>query len=212
MADHAPTAWFLRPPFDGIAKGFCSIDSVATQVSGKVPMKRLMSIVALCVASLSMGRISEAKGVPDLGLRDVAGHSQKLSELRGQVVVLSFWATWCAPCREELPRLSNLNEEFTGRNVHFVAVSIDDAKDRAKIEPYLLKQNIHLDLWVGGNADLLGRFGLGDVVPATLVLDEQGQVITRIRGEARDEDVRRPLDWLLNGRQGLAPEQKLKRY
>lgn len=175
-------------------------------------MKRLMSIVALCVASLSIGRISEAKGVPDLGLRDVAGHSQKLSELRGQVVVLSFWATWCAPCREELPRLSKLNEEFTGRNVHFVAVSIDDAKDRAKIEPYLLKQNIHLDVWVGGNADLLGRFGLGDVVPATLVLDEQGQVITRIMGEARDEDVRRPLDWLLTGRQGPAPEQKLKRY
>lgn len=175
-------------------------------------MKRLMSIVALCVASLSIGRISEAKGVPDLGLRDVAGHSQKLSELRGQVVVLSFWATWCAPCREELPRLSKLNEEFTGRNVHFVAVSIDDAKDRAKIEPYLLKQNIHLDVWVGGNADLLGRFGLGDVVPATLVLDEQGQVITRIMGEARDEDVRRPLDWLLSGRQGPPPEQKLKRY
>jgi thiol-disulfide isomerase/thioredoxin len=174
-------------------------------------MRKLMSVV-LCAVCLCTTRFADAKGVPNLVLRDVAGHSQKLSELRGQIVVLSFWATWCAPCREELPRLSKLSQEFAGRNVHFVAVSIDDAKDRAKIEPYLLKQDIRLDVWVDGNTDLLGRFGLGDVVPATLVLDEQGQVITRIMGEAQDEDVRRPLDWLLNGRQGLAPGQKLKRY
>ena len=168
--------------------------------------------LGLCVVCLCTTRLADAKDAPNLVLRDVAGHSQKLSELRGQIVVLSFWATWCAPCREELPRLSKLTEEFAGKNIHFVAVSIDDPKDRAKIEPYLLKQNIHLDVWVGGNSDLLGRFGLGDIVPATLVLDEQGQVITRIMGEAQDEDVRRPLHWLLNGRQGLAPEQKLKRY
>jgi thiol-disulfide isomerase/thioredoxin len=177
----------------------------------KAVMKKLMS-VALCVACLFATRFADAKTVPNLALKDLAGHSQQLSELRGQIVVLSFWATWCAPCREELPRLSRLSEEFAGRKVRFVAVSIDDAKDRAKIEPYLLKQDIHLDVWVGGNADLLGRFGLGDIVPGTLILDEQGQVITRIMGEAKDDDVRSRLDWLLNGRQDAAPEQKLKRY
>lgn len=174
-------------------------------------MKKLMSI-ALCVACLCTARIAVAKGVPNLALRNLAGQAQKLSELRSQIVVLSFWATWCAPCREELPRLSKLSEEFSGRNVHFVAVSIDDTKDRAKIEPYLTKQNIHLDVWVGGNADLLGRFGLGDIVPGTLILDEQGEVITRIMGEAKDDDVRSRLNWLLNGRPGPAPEQRLKRY
>ncbi len=174
-------------------------------------MKKLVAI-AMCATCLCGVRIADAKKVPSLALEDTAGHSQKLSELRGQIVVLSFWATWCAPCLEELPRLSKLSEEFAGRKVRFVAVSIDDAKDRAKIEPYLLKQNIHLDVWVGGNADMLGHFGLGDIVPGTLILDEQGEVVTRIMGEAKDEDVRGPLDWLLNGRQGAAPEQKLKRY
>lgn len=174
-------------------------------------MKKILSIV-LCVACLSMTQNSDAKGVPNLSLKDLAGHPQKLSELRSQIVVLSFWATWCAPCREELPRLSKLSEEFAGKNVHFVAVSIDDAKDRAKVEPYLAKQDIHLNVWVGGNSDLLARFGLGDIVPGTLILDQQGEVITRIMGEAKDEDVRSRLNWLLNGRQGPAPEQKLKRY
>ena len=174
-------------------------------------MKKLMSI-ALCMACLSTAHIADAKGIPNPAFKDLAGQSQRLSELQGQIVVLSFWATWCAPCREELPRLSKLSEEFVGRRVHFVALSIDDAKDRAKIEPYLMKQQIHLDVWVGGSAELLGRFGMGDIVPGTLILDDQGQVITRIMGEAKDEDVRGPLNWLLNGRQGTAPEQKLKRY
>ncbi|WP_348267085.1 TlpA disulfide reductase family protein [Edaphobacter paludis] len=174
-------------------------------------MKKLIAI-ALCMACICVTRIADAKSVPSLVLKDTAGHSQKLSGLHGQIVVLSFWATWCAPCREELPRLSKLSEEFAGRNVHFVAVSIDDAKDRGKIEPYLMKQDIHLDVWVGGSAELLGRFGMGDIVPGTLILDEQGQVITRIMGEAKDEDIRSRLDWLLNGRQDPAPEQMLKRY
>jgi thiol-disulfide isomerase/thioredoxin len=174
-------------------------------------MKKLIYLV-LCMVCLFPVRTADAKGAPNLTLKDLSGHTQQLSELRGQVVVLSFWATWCTPCREELPRLSALRAEFAGRKVHFVAVSIDDAKDRVKIEPYLANQNIHLDVWVGGNADLLGRFGLGDIVPGTLILDEQGQVITRIMGEAKDEDIRSRLSWLLNGRQGPVPEQKLKRY
>jgi hypothetical protein len=59
---------------------------------------------------------------------------------------------------------------------------------------------------------MLGHFGLADIVPGTLILDEQGQVITRIMGEAKDDDIRSRLDWLLNGRQGSVPELKLKRY
>lgn len=175
-------------------------------------MKKLLPLALCAMMLLAAACPADAKGVPDLKLKDLAGHAQRLSALRGQIVVLSFWATWCIPCRDELPRLSKLNEEFAGKNVHFVAVSIDEPKDRAKVGPYLAEQKIHLDAWVGGDAGLLERFGMGEIVPATLILDEQGQVVTRIMGEAREEDVRSRLDWLLNGRQGPAPEQKLKRY
>lgn len=174
-------------------------------------MKKL-TVIAVCLVCMLASPFSSAKEVPNLKLKDLAGHSQKLSDLRSHIVVLSFWATWCAPCQEELPRLSKLSQEYADSSVRFVAVSIDEAKDRAKIEPYLTKQDIHLDVWVGGTADMLGRFGLGNIVPGTLIIDKQGQVITRIMGEAKDEDVRSRLDWLLHGRQGPAPEQKLKRY
>lgn len=155
---------------------------------------------------------SYAKRAPALELKDLQGHSQKLSSLRGQIVVLNFWATWCGPCQEELPRLSKLAQAYSGKNVHFIAVSIDKTKDRSKIQPALEKANVTLETWVGADTDTLGSFALGDIVPGTAVLDEHGEIIARIMGEAREEDVRSAVDWLLSGRTGAAPAALTKRY
>ena len=172
-------------------------------------MRYLLKLSLLCVAAAGL---ASAKTAPELKLKDLGGHQQKLSALRGKVVVLSFWATWCAPCQEELPRLSRLSENYSGKPVEFVAVSIDDSKNRAKIEPYLTRQAIHLDVWTGADTDTMARMGLGDIVPSTIILDQDGEPITRIAGEAREEDVSSRVDWLLAGRVGPAPEARLKRY
>ncbi|HTZ90615.1 MAG TPA: TlpA disulfide reductase family protein [Alloacidobacterium sp.] len=155
---------------------------------------------------------AHAKRAPNLELRDLQGHSQKLASLRGQIVVLNFWATWCGPCREELPRLSKLAQSYNGMNVRFIAVSIDAAKDRAKIQPALDRGHVTLENWVGASTDTLGSFGLGDIVPGTVILDERGEIIARIMGEARDEDVRTAVDWLLSDRSGPPPAAVTKRY
>jgi thiol-disulfide isomerase/thioredoxin len=171
-------------------------------------LHRCLLVVALSLAVLPL----HAKRAPGLDLKDLNGHAQKLSSLRGQIVVLNFWATWCAPCREELPRLSQLAQSYAAKNVHFVAVSIDESRDRAKIQPTLQQENVSLETWVGATTDTMSAFGLGDIVPGTVIVDEKGEIIARIMGEARDEDVRGPLDWLLNGRSGTAPASITKRY
>ena len=155
---------------------------------------------------------AQAKRAPNLNAKDLSGRSQKLSSLRGQIVVLSFWATWCGPCQEELPRLSQLSQQYAGKAVQFVAASIDDPKDRPKIKPFLTKNNIALQVWIGLDSGILQDFGLGEIVPSTVVIDEHGEIIGRIMGEARDEDVRSRVDWLLNGRQQPEPEALTKRY
>jgi thiol-disulfide isomerase/thioredoxin len=155
---------------------------------------------------------AQAKRAPNFDAKDLSGQSQKLSRLRGQIVVLSFWATWCGPCQEELPRLSQLSHEYVGKAVQFVAASIDDPKDRPKIQPFLAKNNIALNVWIGPDSGILQDFGLGEIVPGTVVIDEHGEIVGRIMGEARDEDVRSRVDWLLNGRQEPAPEALTKRY
>jgi thiol-disulfide isomerase/thioredoxin len=168
--------------------------------------------ILLVCALAALAAAALAESAPELSLKDLSGQTQKLSALRGKIVVLNFWATWCEPCQDELPPLSKLSQSYAGRNVQFVAVSIDAAKDREKIEPLLHRLNVDLAIWIGADLDTLEKSGLGNVVPGTMVIDDKGQVIARVMGEARDEDVRAPLDWLLEGRAGLAPPPVVKRY
>jgi thiol-disulfide isomerase/thioredoxin len=145
-------------------------------------------------------------------LKSLAGENRKLAELHGQVVVLNFWATWCGPCQEELPRLSKLAAGYAGKPVKFVAVSIDEKKNYEKIPGTLQKAGAQLDVWVGADTDTMDRFGLGDIVPGTVIVDESGEIVTRVMGEAREEDVKTTVDWLLGGKAGAAPAAMIKRY
>lgn len=169
---------------------------------------RKLPVVALSCAFVA----AQAKPLPDLKFKDIAGNSKDLDSLHGSITVVSFWATWCAPCRDELPRLSHLSDKLADQGIHFVAISIDAPKDRAKVEPFLQKNNVTLNVWVGGDADMLGRVGLGEIVPGTIVLDKDGEVVGRIMGEARDADVTGYIDWLQHDRQGPPPPRLIKRY
>jgi thiol-disulfide isomerase/thioredoxin len=170
----------------------------------------LCTVTALLVCCLAP--MAQAKRAPNLELKSLDGNTQKLSDLRGSIVVLNFWATWCGPCREELPLLSRLSQEYAGKKVRFVAASADESKDRAKVDQFLSRQKFALDIWVGADLDVLDRLGLGNVLPATMILDEQGEIVARIQGEAREEDVRSAVDWLLSGKTGPAPPALTKRY
>ncbi|MBS1803749.1 MAG: TlpA family protein disulfide reductase [Acidobacteria bacterium] len=173
------------------------------------PSRQLLVIV-LCL--VSWPEFVFAKGVPDPKFKTLDGQSHKLSALRGQIVVVNFWATWCGPCQEELPRLSQVAASYSGKPVSFVFISIDDPKDRSKIPPTLTKLHVDFASWVDADTDTLGSFGLGNIVPGTIILDETGQPVARVMGEAREDDVRKPVDWLLNGRKREPPQSLTKRY
>ncbi len=161
---------------------------------------------------LLAGAPVSAKSIPDLRLRDLNGVPQKLSSLRGHIAVVNFWATWCAPCREELPRLSRLSDAYAANGVVFLAVSLDEKKTGGEIGRAISQYQLHMPVWTGANADTLDQFKMGNVLPATLIVDENGIVLRRIQGEARDADIRSLLDWALGGRHGPAPELLVRRY
>lgn len=172
---------------------------------------RLQNLVVLsCV--LFVPALVVAKRAPDPTFKTLDGQSQKLSALRGEIVVVDFWATWCGPCQEELPRLSQIASSYAGKPVSFVFISIDAPKDRPKIPAALAKLHVDFTSWAGADTDTLASFGLGNIVPSTIVLDQSGQPIARVMGEAREADVRKPVDWLLSGRKGDPPPPMTKRY
>jgi thiol-disulfide isomerase/thioredoxin len=133
---------------------------------------RLQKILIICALAM-LTIIASADSAPKLSLNDLHGQTQKLATRHGKIVVLNFWATWCEPCQDELPRLSRLAQSYAGKNVEFIAVSIDDAKDRAKIEPSLQRLQVDLEVWTCADLDTLEKFGLGNVVPDTMVIDEK---------------------------------------
>lgn len=168
----------------------------------------LKYLLALALASTPL----LARHAPDPAFKTLDGQTRKLSALHGQIVVVNFWATWCGPCQEELPRLKQIAASYAGKPVSFVYISIDAPKDRGKIPTALARLHVDFDSWVGADTDTLDHFGLGDIVPGTLVLDENGEPVARIMGEAREDDVRTPVDWLLGGKTGSAPAALTKRY
>ena len=108
---------------------------------------------------------------------DTRGGSHALGELQGRVVVVNFWATWCAPCREEMPAFARLHERWKGRGVRFIGLANDDP---AKVEQFGRDLAIPYPLWVGGDSvdELSRRLGnrLG-VLPHTVILDPAGDVL-----------------------------------
>lgn len=178
-------------------------------------MKSSMRI-AVALIAVSLVSFAQAKRVPHLEFKNLHGATVKIADLHGSITVINFWATFCGPCREEMPMLSKLTQEYAEKKVRFIAISADDSpenkKSRAKIDQFLDTQKPSMEIWLGADLDMLERLQLGNVLPATIVLDENGEVISRIMGEAHEEDVRGPLDWLLDGRNGPAPAASVKRY
>ncbi len=124
------------------------------------------------------------KPMPELRFQDLAGNETGLDAFRGQVVVLNLWATWCAPCREEMPSLDRLQAAFAGEPVRVIALSVDRAgPDRVKAfldEIGAASLTVYRDPTVKA-ARTLKVPGL----PATLLIDREGREVGRVLGLAR---------------------------
>ncbi len=117
-----------------------------------------------------------------LGFPDSQGQEQPLSQWRGQVVVLNFWASWCAPCREEIPDFIALRTQYHPKGVEFVGIAIDNS---ANVTQFLQRMSVNYPILIGeGAAHTLAR-QLGNpsgALPYTIVLDRDGRVALRHLG------------------------------
>ncbi len=124
-----------------------------------------------------------AKAVPDIVFADERGNSVSLNEFRGKLVLLNVWATWCGPCRKEMPTLDRLQAALGSERFQVVALSIDRAGVAAVQKFYAEIGVRHLTFFI----DVTGRAGssLGLVgLPGTLLIDPQGREIGRLVGPA----------------------------
>jgi len=111
------------------------------------------------------------------GFRDLDGQPRSLGQFEGKVLVVNFWATWCTPCREEMPAFVRLQRRWAGNNVQFVGLAADEPE---KVARFGRELGINYPLWTGEPdvMPLSKRLGnrLG-VLPHTVILDRQGKVV-----------------------------------
>lgn len=111
---------------------------------------------------------------------DQWGRGFRLAELRGRVVVLNFWATWCSPCVEELPWLDQMARELGPRGVSVVGASLDEA-GWAAVKPFLARHPVSYPVILGNDA-VLSQYGEISALPATVILSREGEVRAVHRG------------------------------
>jgi thiol-disulfide isomerase/thioredoxin len=126
----------------------------------------------------------EPKALPELSFNDADGRPKNLAEFRGKVVLLNVWATWCVPCREEMPALDRLQAELGGPDFEVVALSIDRAGMsvvRKFFDEIAIKS---LAMYIDESGRALRGLGILGL-PATLLIDREGREIGRLIGPAK---------------------------
>ncbi len=134
----------------------------------------------------------------NLTFKDLNGKSVTLSDYKGKVILLDFWATWCPPCRKEIPGYIELYNTYKSRGLVVVGVAMDDAEDLAAVKQYAaqIKMNYPVLLGAGREPDLTPAFGELPL-PTSFVIARDGRICARHDGLTAKEPVEREITALL---------------
>lgn len=188
-------------------------------VTGAVQKKKNASIIrvdALEVLAASQAEREAANVIGkevNLTLKDPFGTEQSLAALKGRIVVLNFWATYCVPCRKEMPDLAAIQNEYAALGVQVVGASADEAEDRAKVLQFVKETKVNFPIWTGATTADMMRFGLGAALPGTVIIGRDGKIAKVISGIVNQADLRKQIDAMLAAaaEKTAALERKLER-
>jgi peroxiredoxin len=156
--------------------------------------KAVAAVLLLAALMIACTRAEKDGAAPDFTLKDLSGKNVKLSALKGRVVLVEFWATWCPPCRTSIPALEKLHRAYAAKGLTILAVSMDegswdDVRAFAKEEKmtYTVLQ---------GTEEVSSQYAVR-MIPATFLVDRQGTIQNRYLGEMSEERIEKDVQALL---------------
>jgi thiol-disulfide isomerase/thioredoxin len=135
---------------------------------------------------------------PKLELSDIPGHRQQLSSLNGKAIVVNFWATWCVPCRSEMPEITHVYAAYRNRGVAFLGAAYEERSARPKVQEFMKTFEMQFPVWLEVSEGTMKLFGVGPGVPATIILDAQHRIAARIPGPTDEAQLRGLIDRVLS--------------
>lgn len=149
------------------------------------------------VGALAVQSRSGAAELLSARFPDLEGTPQRLLDFEGRIVACNFWATWCAPCREEVPLFVAAKQQYTPRGFEVVGIGIDHAD---KVTEFAAKFGVNYPIWIAGSEaiDLMRKLGnTAGALPYTVVLDRAGRIAAKRLGAFRKDELARLLQRLL---------------
>ena len=145
----------------------------------------------LCFAFISTSALAQTKDLPNKEVKKLDGSSFNIKALEnnGKPIVISFWATWCKPCKKELNNIAEVYEDWQGETgMKLVAVSIDDSRSMNRVLPYVNSSGWEYEVYLDPNSELKRAMGVS-TVPHTFLLNGEKKIVWQHRGYVDgDED------------------------
>ena len=130
----------------------------------------LFSVV--CAGGTAIG----GESAPDFTLRDINGSEVSLSSYRGKVVLVNFWATWCGPCKLEMPHLDKMDRELEAKGFEVISISTDDARAASKVKPLIKRGGYGFTVLLDKDTTVVSQYNPAKTLPYNVLIDRSGKI------------------------------------
>jgi peroxiredoxin len=149
----------------------------------------LILIVACLLGALAPDAFA-GKAAPDFSLRDLTNQTQTLSQYKGKVVLLNFWATWCGPCKVEMPHLEAMHEELGPTGLVVLGISADDARSASAVKPVAMSLGLKYPVLQDKDSAVVSQYNPSKTLPYNVLVDRAGNISSVFSGYNPGDEVK----------------------
>ena len=137
---------------------------------------------------------------PEFTLRNTKGKKESLSDYKGKVVLINFWATWCAPCIQELPSLQKIHEDLKDEEFTVLSINVDAPRDRSKIKPMIKKLNLDFPVLLDNTRSVMSLYNPQMNIPFSVIISRKGEIYAYFSGyhQGLENEIKKAVEEILD--------------